>query len=1449
MGFFKMKKLILLIAIALIAVSTGLSLEPTRVSVYAPAFRAAPDGTPATSVRIDLVDYTGGTANTLYTGNTFTAPDAEVTADDNGVITVNVGQDASVSAAWDLIDAGNMNTFWTFDVYINGTLYSQGRIDQQVIIQANTSIFNSSGVLVPSGNPSTVGADNQRFDAVYVKEIEADPELEGVFIGPTGSAGTADLALQYDNTAGEGIISSNGAAIMNFDATGVDLNAKIVDNVAEINAGNQALAISGAFTANQPANVIGDNTDGLQLTIDGVPSLQPVTAGNYELEIDGDAKMEYLEVSGFSLTGDFNMNDNTIYNVQEVVGNSTDGTLLLNATPSASPVWVANGPITTGTGQFTINGNLDATDGVNVTGDDLTVNDGTNDIFVVDESAGDIFLGASAAEGIYMNGEVQTNIVPGSGSLTLGTDADRWLGAYFLGNSVHVGDANGDDTAELEIGWASDVATFAVNGTTPQFTIDATTGSEQTTIDPAGDGTANYTFEEGGLTVSNPGAFGDIVVTDGGILTANGQDFSFLATTGNIDVVVDGNIDVQSAGSTIGDNADGTQLTVEGAVGGANELVVQGDGNFTGSLDVDVDLNTDGNTTLNGNVDLGDANTDLISFLGRVDTNVEPIANNAHALGSDALRWSALWVDGNAIHVGDASGDNTSELEIGYGSNVATFTVDAGADAELAINSASSVIELDPAGNGSTNYSFAEAGVTIDNGGTNVVLSDGALTSSAPQEFEMIATGGNLDVLIDGKIDVEAAASTIGDGTDATQLTIEGATGTNNTLQVTGDANIDGQLTVNHSGEDVILATLGAGTTIALTNDAAVHGDAETNNTGVAGQSVSGTGVYGASTSGFGVYGTAAGTAPAIEGRNDNSTGLATVITATSQLGGNATGFYGNSNLGIAANFENTNAANASNTVLIENNGTGTALQVNATGTGDAANFNGNIVVTGTSNLQGNVDADSDLNVDGNTTLNGNVDLGDGVTDLITPVGRFDDTMEPNVTNTYDLGLNTFRWRNLWLGNNAAVGGNLEVVGTSNLQGNVDADSDLNVDGVITNTTAATAVTVDDDLNVTGSADIDTDLNVDGNTVHVGTLDQQGIVSSSTGDLLFEDNLIPNTDATHDLGSATNQWVDLHLSNNAEIANDANIANNAVIENELRLVETAGTTDYVGFVAPASVTTSQIWTLPAADGTANQQLITDGSGNLSWGDASLQTAYEGGNNITTSAAEGNVEIFGTEVLDVRVPILDGTASEVKLDDDLDVFGNLQINNGSASAPGTDIFTVNGTNGETVIAGNLDANNGIDITGANLTVGTNAFTVAVATGNTNIAGDLTVTGNSNLNLGAAVSGGTLTVGGASNFEVNHTNGNTNIGGMLGLNTSTTTGNGANVYVINNFGASTFTLSTQMGSHPDGSVVYIRFTGTIPTAVQDQNGTTSTAVDGVVAINTASGWHIVSTFDGY
>jgi len=119
----------------------------------------------------------------------------------------------------------------------------------------------------------------------------------------------------------------------------------------------------------------------------------------------------------------------------------------------------------------------------------------------------------------------------------------------------------------------------------------------------------------------------------------------------------------------------------------------------------------------NGDVDLGNATTDTITFTGRVDSDLNPIANNTHKLGSSGLVWSeirgtdlygsvqevtvlksltgdtgtatatsqTLQISGGTglTSVGSATAvtvnlDNTAVSPAGYGSGsaVATFTVD-----------------------------------------------------------------------------------------------------------------------------------------------------------------------------------------------------------------------------------------------------------------------------------------------------------------------------------------------------------------------------------------------------------------------------------------------------------------------------------------------------------------------------------------------------------------------------------------------------------------------------------------------------------------------------------------------------------------------------------------------------------------------------------------------------
>lgn len=81
------------------------------------------------------------------------------------------------------------------------------------------------------------------------------------------------------------------------------------------------------------------------------------------------------------------------------------------------------------------------------------------------------------------------------------------------------------------------------------------------------------------------------------------------------------------------------------------------------------------------------------------------------------------------------------------------------------------------------------------------------------------------------------------------------------------------------------------------------------------------------------------------------------------------------------------------------------------------------------------------------------------------------------------------------------------------------------------------------------------------------------------------------------VGRATSDTLTNKTLTSPTIGTSASFDNTA----EIRFLEaTANGTNYVGFKAASTLSANKIWVLPTADGSANQVLTTDGSGNLSF---------------------------------------------------------------------------------------------------------------------------------------------------------------------------------------------------------------------------------------------------------
>lgn len=169
--------------------------------------------------------------------------------------------------------------------------------------------------------------------------------------------------------------------------------------------------------------------------------------------------------------------------------------------------------------------------------------------------------------------------------------------------------------------------------------------------------------------------------------------------------------------------------------------------------------------------------------------------------------------------------------------------------------------------------------------------------------------------------------------------------------------------------------------------------------------------------------------------------------------------------------------------------------------------------------------------------------------------------------------------------------------------------------------------------------------------------------------------------------------------------------------NELRFND-SDDTNYVGFKAPASITTDLIWTLPSVDGTNGQVLRTNGTGTLSWTGVASVT----GSDTQVIFNDGG-SAFGA----------DAGLTYNKTTDTLTIAGDLAVNGGDLTTTVTGTATLFNTNATTLnIGGAATA----------ITIGASTGTTTFANGIVAPAGTATLAPfkmQSGTNLTSATSG--------------------------------------------------------------------------------------------------------------
>ncbi|MEO8581627.1 MAG: site-specific integrase [Patescibacteria group bacterium] len=1075
-------------------------------------------------------------------------------------------------------------------------------------------------------------------------------------------------------------------------------------------------------------------------------------------------------------TGTINLNGNVINDGYIFTHGAT-----ISATYAGSTPLVING---TGGQVLTVNNAGDIT-----TAGDLAVNGG--DI----TSTGDLTINPAGGNVIFSNNTVLN--IGGAGAQAYNFFADSTAGnsTAATDNDLYI-----QDVLEVD-GAARFDGTVTVSALNTAGGIVYTNGSGQLLTSASGSG--GDCLKSGGTGAPTWGACAGGGGSAGTWTIANGAHYPINET---LDLLIGGTstasakfaiINVDSGTPTASLSAGaagGAYLTATGILQTTADQTLTLGGTTTGDISF-LPLNGAGNIT----ADLG--TTSLFNVL---DGNLK-IGNGTPGLtldGEDAYIEGTFEVDGQAQFDGNV--DATNGLDV-TGSNLTV----GGGNFSVAPASGNITTAGDLAVNGGDITTAGD--LTINASGNNVLLADGntlGVGGAAGTTFNFFAdsTAGNStaatdnDLYIQDVLEVDGAARFDGTVTFSTLNTAGGIVYTNGSGQLlTSTAGSGGDCLKSGGTGAPTWGTCGSGGnagTWTIANGAHYPVN-ETLDLLIGGTSTA--------SAKFAIINVDSGTptaslsAGAAGGAYLTATGvLQTTADQTLTLGGTTTGDISFLPLNGAGNITADLGTTSLFTILDGNLKVGNGTP-NLTQDGEDAYIEGTFEVDGQAQFDGNVDATNGLDVTGaNLTVGGANFSVAQASGNITTAGDLA-VNGGDITTTGDLTINA-------AGNNVifADGNTLNVGGAAAAAFNFFADSTAG------NSTAASDndLYIQDVLEVDGAVRFDSSLTLSTFTTNGGLLytNGSGVVAQTTAGSSGE-CLVSNAG-----GAPT--WT----SCSAAGSNFWRIANGAI----------SPVNDTLDLLIGNTATTS-----------AKFAIINVNSGNPT---ASLSAGTAGGAYLNATGTLQTTDnqaltIGGATTGDITLLPLNGAGAitadlgAATLFNILD--GNLKVGNGTPGLTqnGEDGY-IEGTfevDGQAQFDGNVDATNGLDVTGANLTVGGANFSVAQASGNITTAGDLAVNG------GDITTTGDLTISAAGN-NVIFADGNTlNVGGAAAaafnfFASSTATNNTADgdndLYVQDEFevdGAVRFDSSLTLSTFTtDGGLLYTNGSGVVAQTGQGSAG---------------------------
>lgn len=395
------------------------------------------------------------------------------------------------------------------------------------------------------------------------------------------------------------------------------------------------------------------NPDTLTITTNNYTYGKLTVANNATIGLDGED--ELFSKARLRVTANATFRDIVRMDANVFIGTANTDTLVVNA-------------VSTFDGEATFRDDVTVTANVSVTGDSVNI-------------TGNTVIGSANTDTLAINATTDINAATNiDGNLTATGKAT------FNGNTV-IGNANTDT---LIVG-----ADATFNG---PVTLNGVTDVSGAMVFNGNTTLGNASTDK--LTVPSHSVFqSNVTVGDAAsdklLVTGHAQFSSNLFVEGTTKL---------NGGTTIIGNATGDDVTFTARV--ASSFVPKTDGVHTlgttslrweelfadsvtaGNAALSGTLDVDGATTLNGDVTLGDATGDDLTFTGRAASSLVPKTDGAFSLGSNSLRWEHIYADditaGNTSLSGTLDVDGTTTLngDITLG-NANTDTVTINGTSEL----------------------------------------------------------------------------------------------------------------------------------------------------------------------------------------------------------------------------------------------------------------------------------------------------------------------------------------------------------------------------------------------------------------------------------------------------------------------------------------------------------------------------------------------------------------------------------------------------------------------------------------------------------------------------------------------------------------------------------------------------------------------------------------------